>query len=161
MQAGQYGIDKVTFSWGGLNLMEAVAEGSEIVVNDVVPGKVTMKSTGNQGVGVIFVHHPSRAVMIDIEIDTEHPFYQVLKQVQINDAAGRNQVATGTLKDNSTGETEEFQFMRLLNNPRRRKGWDGSTQVFQFGGLSFFTPNFDGTNVIGEGVTPAEDLGQP
>lgn len=155
-----YGVGRVAFMWGNLDLMTGVADGSEIRIEDTVPEKWSQHDIGVAGAASVQTHHPSRSGTVAIDIDMSSKLYQKLMQIQEADSITYNQVATGHMKDESTGESETLSGMRLANRPPRVKGFDRSVASFMWiFTRSDYVPGPDDENQIGVGIDAADPLG--
>lgn len=155
-----YSIGQVAFTWGQVDLMTGMADGSEITVTDTVPDKWTQHDIGIAGASTVQVKHPSMSGGVEMDIDGTSDLYHTLMAIIEADRVAHNQVATGTIEDHSDGSSEVLQGMRIANRPARKKGFDRPTYTFRWiYSVSTFTPNVANKNLIGEGITAADPLG--
>lgn len=154
-----YDISTTSFDWGGLNLMVGIAEDSEILVTDTRAERWTQKESGVAGADGVQTRHPGKSGTVAITIDAESHLNAVLHAIHTQDDSTRNMVATGTLHDASTGDSEIFQSMRIQGRPQRRKGFTASALTWTFIFIrGDYLPGLTNSNLVGEGVVPPSPI---
>jgi hypothetical protein len=127
----QYSIDQVELSWLGLDFKEGLAQGASITEARAAPSW-TVKPTG-QG-RAVRVYNPDRTGTVSIVVDQESQLHQSLKAIAQADQipATRNQVATMTLTDTSSGEVINFNNAFITTEPDATRGTESATFTWVF-----------------------------
>jgi hypothetical protein len=148
-------ISACSFDWGGMNLMQGLAEDSEILVTETRAERWTQKESGVEGAETVQTRHPGKSGTVQITVDAESALHQRLMFISNQDDLTRNMVATGTLNDGLTGDSETLQGMRIQGRPQRRKGFTASAYAWTFIVARIdYVPGTGIKNLVGEGITP-------
>jgi hypothetical protein len=127
--ARQYGIDRVDFSWNGLDFKEGMAAGSTITETQAAP-RTTKKPTG-QG-KIVRVFDPNRSGTLAVLVDQESKLHQQLLAIAEEDRVNRNQVANGVMSDTSSGYVVNYKNMYIQTEPDEVRATTSSVFTWLF-----------------------------